>query len=285
VSTSPSSPAALLRHLVASDPGRPRVTVYDDTDSPTRGERIELSARVLANWVAKAANLLRDDLDAGPGSVVLLDLPPHWRTLYWAFAAWSVGACVAVPANRTTTDAGHVASGFTPDVVVTDALDVAEGADEAVLVTLAALARSASVPVPAGVVDEARELATHGDVFDAWAGPPGSAPPLGCGGTRPRLEWASPPPRRPRRCRSLFSSACSSLFPGWTVHGDPEAARRGNWLGRGQIRSPAAAGRSRGAPLGAEVGVPNPRRARPGGPRPRSCGAGGRPGRSRRREP
>ena len=57
---------------------------------------------MLANWVAKAANLLRDDLDAGPGSVVLLDLPPHWRTLYWAFAAWSVGACVEVPAHRTS---------------------------------------------------------------------------------------------------------------------------------------------------------------------------------------
>ena len=80
VSTPPATPADLLRHLVAADPGRPRVTVYDDTDSPTRGERIELSARVLANWVAKAANLLRDDLDAGPGSVVRLDLPPHWRT-------------------------------------------------------------------------------------------------------------------------------------------------------------------------------------------------------------
>ena len=100
------TPAALLRRLVAADPGRPRVTVYDDTDSPTRGERIELSARVLANWVAKAANLLRDDLDAGPGSVVLLDLPPHWRTLYWAFAAWSVGACVEVPAHRSGADAG-----------------------------------------------------------------------------------------------------------------------------------------------------------------------------------
>ncbi|HSO65223.1 MAG TPA: TIGR03089 family protein, partial [Ornithinibacter sp.] len=82
-----SSPADVLRHLVATDPGRPRITVYDDTDSPTKGERIELSARVLANWVAKAANLLQDDLDAGPGSVVLLDLPPHCRTLYWAFAA------------------------------------------------------------------------------------------------------------------------------------------------------------------------------------------------------
>ena len=150
MSTTPSSPAALLRHLVASDPGRPRVTVYDDTDSPTRGERIELSARVLANWVAKAANLLRDDLDAGPGTVVLLDLPPHWRTLYWAFAAWSVGACVEVPPSRTTPGAGHVASALTPDVVVTDAVDVAERAAEAVLVTLAALARSAAHRCPPG---------------------------------------------------------------------------------------------------------------------------------------
>ena len=107
MSTPPESPAVLLRRLVSADPGRPRITVYDDTDSPTRGERIELSARVLANWVAKAANLLRDDLDVGPGSVVLLDLPPHWRTLYWAFAAWSVGACVEVPAHRTSADAGH----------------------------------------------------------------------------------------------------------------------------------------------------------------------------------
>ena len=187
MSTPPATPAALLRRLVAADPGRPRVTVYDDTDSPTRGERIELSARVIANWVAKAANLLRDDLDAGPGSVVLLDLPPHWRTLYWAVAAWSVGACVEVPANRTTADAGPgparaEAGNAAADVVVTDAVDVAAAADEAVLVTLAALARSASGPVPTGVVDEARELATHGDVFDAWDEPDGSDPALRAAG-------------------------------------------------------------------------------------------------------
>ena len=202
MSTSPPAPPALLRDLVASDPGRPRVTVYDDTDTPTRGERIELSARVLANWVAKAANLLRDDLDAGPGSTVLLDLPPHWRTLYWAFAAWSVGACVEVPARRTL-DAGATGmpcsadegAGAAPaadgdpavvsagaDVVVTDAVEVASAADEAVLVTLAALARSAPVGVPAGVVDEARELATHGDVFDAWDEPAAADPALRTGG-------------------------------------------------------------------------------------------------------
>jgi uncharacterized protein (TIGR03089 family) len=173
--------------MVSADPGRPRITVYDDSDSPTRGERIELSARVLANWVAKAANLLRDDLDVGPGSVVLLDLPPHWRSLYWAFAAWSVGACVEVPAHRTSPDAGPGVAGPAttaelPDVVVTDGVDVTAVAHEAVLVTLAALARAAGGPVPAGVVDEARELATHGDVFDGWAEPDGSDPALRAGG-------------------------------------------------------------------------------------------------------
>jgi len=199
VSTPPETPAALLRRLVAADPGRPRITVYDDTDSPTRGERIELSARVFANWVAKAANLLRDDLDAGPGSVVLLDLPPHWRTLYWAFAAWSVGACVEVPGHRTTADAGHgaaadAASPATPDIVVTDAVDVASIAPEAVLVTLAALARSAGVTVPAGVVDEARELATHGDVFDVWDEPDGSDPALRAAGRVSAYEDLVPAP-------------------------------------------------------------------------------------------
>lgn len=179
VSTAHPTPAHLLRALVAADPGRPRITVYDDTDSATRGERIELSARVLANWVAKGANLLRDDLDVGGGSVVRLDLPPHWRTLYWALATWSVGAAVDVPARRRS-DAGGAAAAADSgdaggDVVVTDAVDVASAATasgaDVVFVTLAALARSATVPVPAGAVDEARELATHGDVFDAWDEP------------------------------------------------------------------------------------------------------------------
>src|SRR6476469_2959124 len=93
-STTP--PAALLARLVAADPGRPRLTVYDDADGPTRGERIELSGRVLANWVAKAANLLVDELGVERGDVVVLDLPTHWRAVYWALAVWRVGAVVAV---------------------------------------------------------------------------------------------------------------------------------------------------------------------------------------------
>ncbi len=169
--TRPADVTALLASLLASDPGRPRITVYDDTDGPTRGERVELSARVVANWVAKAANLLQDEMDAGPGTVVALALPPHWRTLYWALATWSVGAAVDL---RPDADA---------DVVVTDDPGRADDAPAAVVVTLAALARSAPSPVPPGAVDEARELATHPDVFDAWDAPgPDDASLLGSGG-------------------------------------------------------------------------------------------------------
>lgn len=153
------TPADVLASLLRADPSRPRVTFYDD--SVNVGERIELSGKVLANWVSKAANLLQDELDVGPGSVVRIDLPAtHWRTLYWALAAWSVGATVDVSGS------GPAALLLTADV------DAAAGsdADATALVTLAALARQAPSPAP-GAIDEARELSTYADHLDAWDEP------------------------------------------------------------------------------------------------------------------
>jgi hypothetical protein len=233
VTTSATSPAAVLRRAVTSDPGRPRVTVYDDTDSPTRGERIELSARVLANWVAKAANLLQDDLDVGPGSVVVLDLPPHWRTLYWALAVWSVGGCVELPSHRTTDalrrrDAvpshapAHPGAARAGDaepsrpsgdgkVLVTDDPTAAGDADRAVLVTLAALARSAPVAVPPWVVDEARELATHGDVLDPWDEPADDDPALRAGGADTAYGEIVPGDATPDRVHTATTDTAAFL--------------------------------------------------------------------------
>src|SRR4051812_50149988 len=102
------TPSSVLADLLRADATRPRVTFYDDEPGPTRGERIELSARVLANWVAKAGNALQEEYDAAPGTVVRLDLPAlHWRTAYWALAVWSVGAAVSLvegDADLTVTD-------------------------------------------------------------------------------------------------------------------------------------------------------------------------------------
>jgi uncharacterized protein (TIGR03089 family) len=154
------TPSDVLTALLRSDPARPRVTFYDD--GVNAGERIELSGKVLATWVSKAANLLQDELDIGPGAVVRLHLPPeHWRTLYWALAVWSVGATV-----------GLRESGPAQLLVTTDLRDAtATDADAAVLVTLAALARQHPEPVPGDVIDEARELASYPDHFEAWDQP------------------------------------------------------------------------------------------------------------------
>jgi uncharacterized protein (TIGR03089 family) len=157
------TPASVLAGILRSDPARPRVTFYEDTPGPTLGERIELSGKVLANWVSKAGNALQDEYGLGPGSTVRLSLPPHWRALYWALAVWSVGGTVVL------------AEGPDPDLLIcTDpeadaSLEPAPG--DVVLVTLGALARAHSGPVPAGAMDEARELATYGDQFTAVAEP------------------------------------------------------------------------------------------------------------------
>ena len=66
--------SAILDPLMAANPAGPRITYYDDAT----GERIELSTATLANWAAKTANLLRDELGAGPGSRVAVLLPAHW---------------------------------------------------------------------------------------------------------------------------------------------------------------------------------------------------------------
>ena len=66
----------ILDPLMAVNPAGPRITYYDDAT----GERIELSTATLANWAAKTANLLRDELGATPGSRVAVLLPAHWQT-------------------------------------------------------------------------------------------------------------------------------------------------------------------------------------------------------------
>src|SRR3954452_5217845 len=89
--TFPGALSALLR----TGPARPLVTFYDDA---TR-ERVELSVATYANWVAKTAGLLQDELGLDRGAVVLVDLPTHWLGPVWLGASWSLGLAVTDAAS------------------------------------------------------------------------------------------------------------------------------------------------------------------------------------------
>ncbi|MEP7332330.1 MAG: TIGR03089 family protein, partial [Terracoccus sp.] len=107
-------------------------------------------------------NLLQDDLAAGPGTTVGLDLPTHWRACYWALAVWGVGAGVVIGGDALDADV----------LVTADPERARAHAGDAVLVSLPALARSHPGSADAGgAIDEARELSTHGDQFVALADP------------------------------------------------------------------------------------------------------------------
>ncbi len=79
--------AAILDRLLSRDAGRPLVTYYDHLT----GERTELSVTTYANWVAKTASLLADELDLDRGQALRVDLPVHWLGPVVLGAAWTVG--------------------------------------------------------------------------------------------------------------------------------------------------------------------------------------------------
>lgn len=71
-------------------PAAPLLTHYD----LATGERVELSAITVANWVAKTANLCVDEYDAEPGTRVRVGLPTHWQRFVWVLATWAFGGVV-----------------------------------------------------------------------------------------------------------------------------------------------------------------------------------------------
>ena len=169
----PGDVTGVLRALLDDDPGGPRLTWYGPG-----GERVELSSRVLDNWVAKTANLLTVEFDAGPATRVAIALPAHWRTATWLLATWSTGAC-AVPVP--------VGGPVPPDVDVLVACDprVLGEAPEGALpigVALGALATSFGPGLPDGAVDAAVDVRSHGDVFLPFVTPGTDDPALDDGG-------------------------------------------------------------------------------------------------------
>ena len=122
-------------------------------------ERIELSGKVLDNWVAKTSNLLIDELDAEPGIRLWLDLPVQWKTLVWALAAWQTGCTVVLG------DAPAQAAAA-PDVTVTASQDVLDSAAGTVVaVAPGALEMRWSGALPAAAVDYAAEVRSYADTY------------------------------------------------------------------------------------------------------------------------
>lgn len=146
----------VLGPLLRADPARPRITHYDDA----AGSRVELSGATLANWAAKTANWLRDELDVQPGDPVAVLLPPHWQSAGVLLGAWWCGATVTPSA--TGARVALCALEHVPEV---------SGADELAALRLDAMGRGIATP-PLGVRDFVSEVRVHGDTFQpSWAGP------------------------------------------------------------------------------------------------------------------
>lgn len=147
----------LLIERLHSDPGRPLLTAYDDAT----GERTELSVTTYANWVAKTANLLTDELGLEAGGTLLLDLPAHWLVPVFLGAAWSAGLSV--------TDRAALPH----DVVVCgpDTLDRHRHCDLVIACSLLPFASRFATPLPDGVLDYGLLWPGQSDVFLALTPP------------------------------------------------------------------------------------------------------------------
>ncbi|MEU6268942.1 TIGR03089 family protein [Saccharopolyspora shandongensis] len=153
---------ALLGPLLAGGAPKPLITHYDDAT----GARIELSRATTANWAAKTANWLVDELDLEPGAPVLVALPAHWQTVGVLLGAWWCGAHI-------TDDPQGAEVAFVP----ASDLDSGKGAHTIAAVSLDAL----GAPVrglPGGVADYVSDIRVHGDDFSPLSPVGGDDPAL-----------------------------------------------------------------------------------------------------------
>lgn len=185
---------SVLRQLATDGGTQPRLTWYGADD-----ERVELSGRVLANWVTKAANLLTEEADVSPGSRVLLDLPLHWRAAVWALATWTAGGEVVLPGTEDEDDVElDPFAAYEPeealdedladddeedeafvaditedevDVVVSAGAMDAPSAGLVLAIALPALAMRVDEAIPAGAMDASAALMTYGDVLGPVSDP------------------------------------------------------------------------------------------------------------------
>ncbi len=169
--------------LAERQPGRygdkPFLTWYDDA----RDQRVELSFKTFDNWVAKVANLLVDELGAGPGDRVAAVLVDHWQTAVVLAACWRAGAgMVAVDpdaggaALAAALGTGGVAAAFVREERVAEAAGVLAAAPaRPALVALTADLAGRSAHDLGAALNFTRVVPAMGDRFAGAADPPGEA--------------------------------------------------------------------------------------------------------------
>lgn len=136
--SSAQTPEGLFDALLAAEPARPFVTYYDEAS----GERSELSAKSLANWVAKTHHLLVDELGLGVGDTAFVALPAHWISVPALLGCLTAGLSLTA-----RSDAADVA------FVSPETLGSAAGVLDVYAVAPASAAVGFGAAVPAGAND------------------------------------------------------------------------------------------------------------------------------------
>ncbi|MDQ2749398.1 MAG: TIGR03089 family protein [Actinomycetota bacterium] len=103
------TPEQSFADLLAAEPGRPFITYYDEASA----ERSELSAKSLANWVAKTHHLLGTELGLGPGDTALIALPAHWISVPALLGCLTAG--LALTSTPGQADVAFVCPATAPD--------------------------------------------------------------------------------------------------------------------------------------------------------------------------
>lgn len=242
----PSTIPHLLQRLRSGQhASSPRLTWYGPG-----GERIELSGRVLENWVAKTANLLSEELDAERGTRVRIDLPAHWKSAVIALACWQVGAVVVDDADAASADVTFVG----PDAPMDDA---AARGGAIVAVALGALEMAFPSELPPGAHDFASVVRQFADSYEPFDPPAAGDPAYETGGevlSQSDLVsgFAGSVPEGARvlvLARQGLRSTLSGLLGAWgadgsavLVHPEPEGEEEGRALGRIRAAEKVSAG-------------------------------------------
>jgi uncharacterized protein (TIGR03089 family) len=154
------TPEQMFADLLERDPGRPFVTYYDEAT----GERSELSAKSLANWVAKTHYLLTDELGLGIGDTALIALPAHWISVPALLGCLTAGLALTTgPAQTSETSTPKAAVAF----VSAETVSVADGVPDVYAVATTNASLGFGAEVPAGAEDYVTAVRPQAD---AWAG-------------------------------------------------------------------------------------------------------------------